>query len=283
MNKFRRVSSAEPCPVCGKADWCLVSTDGNAVICPRVEAGSVKSCGNAGYIHLLNVPYVPYVPSRQVRTRSLQARSDNSNIRFADLDRRYRVRMTDQKLRQLSRTLGLSIASLIRLGLGWDGQAFTFSMRGKRGQVVGIRRRFLSGPKSSVKGSRCGLFIPQGLSGQGPLLICEGPTDTAASLDLGYDAVGRPNCNSGVQELTGIVRGRDIIIIADSDDVGIKGAEMAAKFLMLYCNSLRIFIPPAKDIRQWVRQEVDREYIRHSIENAAEIKMNYNLKTGTKL
>jgi DNA primase len=191
--------------------------------------------------------------------------------------------MTDQKLRQLSRTLGLSAASLIRLGLGWDGQAFTFPMRGKRGQVVGIRRRFLSGPKSSVKGSRCGLFIPQGLSGEGPLLICEGPTDTAVSLDLGYNAVGRPNCNSGIQELTDIVRGRDSIIIADSDDVGINGAKRAAKFLMLYCNSLRIFVPPVKDIRQWVSQESDRGYIRHSIENATAIKMNYNLKTGMKL
>jgi hypothetical protein len=32
-----RVSRTHPCPVCGKPNWCLVSADGTAAICQRVE------------------------------------------------------------------------------------------------------------------------------------------------------------------------------------------------------------------------------------------------------
>jgi hypothetical protein len=162
--------------------------------------------------------------------------------------------MTDQRLRQLSRTLGVSVVSLIRLGLGWDGQAFTFPMKDKKGQVVGIRRRFLSGPKSSVKGSRSGLFIPQGLSGEGPLLICEGPTDTCAGLDLGYDAIGRPNCNSCTDITARYVRGRSVTIIGDNDEQGRFGAERLSAVLVLYCPQVRLLYPARqiKDLRQWL-------------------------------
>ena len=42
-----------PCPVCGKPDWCLVAEDGSAAICARIEEGSVKRCGDAGWLHIL--------------------------------------------------------------------------------------------------------------------------------------------------------------------------------------------------------------------------------------
>jgi len=44
------------CPICGKPDWCMVSSDNpedpSAVLCSRIEEGSVKSIGSAGYLHL---------------------------------------------------------------------------------------------------------------------------------------------------------------------------------------------------------------------------------------
>ena len=48
-----RVSNARPCPVCHKPDWCLVAADGSAAICARVLEGSVKRCGEAGWLHRL--------------------------------------------------------------------------------------------------------------------------------------------------------------------------------------------------------------------------------------
>jgi putative DNA primase/helicase len=45
------------CPICGKPDWCLVSsenpTDPKAVLCCRIKKGAVKSLGEAGYLHIL--------------------------------------------------------------------------------------------------------------------------------------------------------------------------------------------------------------------------------------
>ena len=51
--KMQRVNKQTPCPVCGKSDWCLVAPDKTAAICQRIQEGSVKSCGDAGYLHIL--------------------------------------------------------------------------------------------------------------------------------------------------------------------------------------------------------------------------------------
>lgn len=52
---WRRVSRQEPCPVCGKGDWCLVARDGSQALCMRRESAR---CGPAGgWLH-------PLVPGR---------------------------------------------------------------------------------------------------------------------------------------------------------------------------------------------------------------------------
>src|SRR4051812_30069671 len=50
---WRRVSRENPCPVCGKPDWCSVAADGSVATCQRVEAGAVKDLGEAGWLHRL--------------------------------------------------------------------------------------------------------------------------------------------------------------------------------------------------------------------------------------
>lgn len=54
-DKMCRVSRQNPCPICGKPDWCLVAPDGSAAICQRVTEGAVKKCGEAGWLHVLRV------------------------------------------------------------------------------------------------------------------------------------------------------------------------------------------------------------------------------------
>ena len=48
MNRVRRDN---PCPICGKPDWCLIAGDKTAAICKRIE--SPKQCGEAGWLHRL--------------------------------------------------------------------------------------------------------------------------------------------------------------------------------------------------------------------------------------
>ena len=104
--------------------------------------------------------------------------------------------------------LGVSVESLRRLGVGWSAKhrAWAFPMSNAAGDVLGIRLRLPGGKKLSVKGGKEGLVhsrrgplrLP---SGRLLLLIAEGPTDTAALLDLGFSAVGRPSCTGGVKLL----------------------------------------------------------------------------------
>jgi hypothetical protein len=66
---FLRVNRHNPCPICAKPDWCLISTDGKAVICARVE--SPRVAGSAGWLHPLDrgiTPPAPVPPPSMVRT-----------------------------------------------------------------------------------------------------------------------------------------------------------------------------------------------------------------------
>lgn len=48
-----RVNKRQPCSICGKPDWCSISTDGEIAICMRVSNGSTSDAHNGGYLHIL--------------------------------------------------------------------------------------------------------------------------------------------------------------------------------------------------------------------------------------
>ena len=56
------------------------------------------------------------------------------------------------------------------------------------------------------RGGREGLFIPRDLDPAAGLWVVEGPTDCAALLGLGIEAVGRPSCSGGMRHLAGLAR-----------------------------------------------------------------------------
>jgi len=271
-DRMRRVSAGRPCPICGKPDWCLVVPDGSAALCQRIKDGSVKKCGDAGYLHILDDRHNRHDGHKGgARPRHTLTVAHEQRGQMRDFEQtcvRYQSQLADEKLHVLARSLGVSRESLRRLRVGWDGQAHTFPMCDVCGTVIGIRRRFPSGRKASTKGSRTGLFIPTGLSGKDPLLICEGPSDTAAALDLGFDAIGRPNCSSLVKVTAQAVRGRDeIVVIADNDVVGRTGAGRLAAALAMHCRCVRVVTPPdgVKDLRQWVIGGLTRHTLREIV------------------
>lgn len=277
--KMQRVTHTEPCPICGKPDWCLVAPDGSAAICQRIEEGSLKKCGDAGYLHVLVDRHNGHnrhefcVRPRQLLKSGL---GRNGCRDFAELARRYQGQLTRDRLGALAQSLGISPRSLQRLRGGWDGRAYTFPMSDAAGKVVGIRRRFPNGGKASVKGGKTGLFIPTDLGSDGPLLICEGPTDTAAALDLGFDAVGRPNCNSLVEMTAKVAKGQtDIVIVADRDAVGIAGATKLANTVAMHCPSVRILQPPdgIKDLRQWLNRGLTPQALQDIVTTLAPIRV----------
>jgi hypothetical protein len=165
------------------------------------------------------------------------------------------------RLARFARSLGLSVASLAALGVGWSGDylAWTFPMSDPAtGKVVGIRLRRPDGRKFSVKGGREGLFLPVLAPSPGSLLaVAEGPTDTAALIDLGLPgAVGRPSCTGGVRHLVALAERRRpaaLVIFADADGPGQDGAGRLAEVLAGSVPAVRVVTQPAKDVREWLR------------------------------
>ncbi len=53
-SKWMRVNRRNLCSVCGKPDWCLISQDGKAAICARIESDKPAGNKGAGWIHVLD-------------------------------------------------------------------------------------------------------------------------------------------------------------------------------------------------------------------------------------
>jgi hypothetical protein len=275
-DRWRRVSPDRPCPICGRRDWCLLSADGSAVICPRTP--SDKRAGEAGWLHRLN-DTKPYTAGR--RTLRVSGAGQTGREDLARLAADYERALTTDRLHLLSQSLGLSPSALLSLNVGWAQEytAYAFPMKDVAGRVLGIRLRRPTGVKFALRGGKEGLFIPQPVlqreAGQKDrLLICEGPTDTAALLDLGaLWVVGRPSCTGGIRLLVELVqrkRPREVVLVADADEAGRAGAGNLASALLVYAPAVRIIEPPAglKDAREWLQSGATREDLEKVIDAA---------------
>ena len=215
------------CPVCGKPDGCLLAEDASAAICLRISAGSKKKVGTsgAGWLHILsdkpltdrkfrvNKP-VEVPPKIGFMTKYAMIYHRN----FADLKNSSREPVPE--VVKISK-LGVSLEALDLLLMGYDNTNYTFPMKNGKERIIGIRLRSDRG-KFSVRGSQNGLFWPVGIKADSKelLFICEGPTDCAALLDLGFSVIGRASCNTGLKYIKEAFEhfDRQVIIMADKDE-----------------------------------------------------------------
>jgi len=212
---FNRVTRQKPCPICEKTDWCLVSADRTAAICPRVEIGSVKRSGDAGWLHIIGDHGGGYVHPSHFEPRPPKPTKDHGKLAQA------LAAGGASKLPVLAVTLGVSLESLNRLGVGFSGVYWSFPEQDATGKTIGISRRFENGDKRQLKGSSRGLtYADDWNAGDEPLLLVEGGSDTAAVLTMGLPAIGRPSNMGGVAYLAELLDGfnRDIIVIGEHDE-----------------------------------------------------------------
>jgi hypothetical protein len=263
------------CPICERPDWCLIAADGSAAICARTESG--KRCGEAGWLHRLRDDLL-WPPRRFVRSVSLATRTLKQD--FGLLAKQYQQAVAQVHLDALALSLGLSTTALGTLGIGWSARdrAWSFPMVDSAGAVLGIRLRRNKGSKFAVRGGKEGLFLPAVESIDPRLLVCEGPTDTAALLDMGFThVVGRPSCTGGVKLLVDLVQQRrpqEVVIVADSDEPGRRGADNLASVLLGYCPMVRVVIPRRfKDAREFLRAGGTRSQLQQAIEAAPAIRL----------
>lgn len=251
---FTRVSNSQPCPACKKPDWCRVFADG-WVECMRVQSDRPAKSG--GWMHRPDGEPRRYVPS--------PPRTQPSTINSTKLMRDWLAATSPAELHEFATSLGVSTASLTALGAAWASShaAWAFPMWDGHGNVVGIRLRNERG-KFAVRGSRQGIFLAS-VPAQRTLFVCEGPTDTAAAVDLGLFAVGRPNCCCGGLEIRVYARRLDVsrvVVLSDNDKPGLDGARKVGGELKL---PFAIYVPPAKDVREFVRLGGTRVMIENTL------------------
>ena len=280
--KWRRVSREVRCPVCGKADWCLVAPDGSAAICPRVE--SAKRCGDAGFLHRLTAAEPRSRGPRRIVFPARPAPPDLTAIA-----RQYQHAAPADRLTAFAAELGVPVASLTAYSVGWAATypAWSFPMRDPAtGTVTGIRLRPPVGRKFSVTGGKESLFLPDAMSTEdGVLLVTEGASDAIAAHGIGFvNGVGRPSCTGGTSHLVALVRRRKparVVIVADNDEPGVRGAEALASVLALYSRDVRVIAPPAgtKDVREWTAAGATRPDLERLIHAADVWRITLTLTT----
>ena len=277
-NGYIRVSRRQPCPICNRRDGCLLSKDGAYAGCFRVQDGCDRNA--VGQPILLCREFPTWRHTIQESRRSLPKvwtpAKDSTGVDI-DWNNVHGQLVLDADAGQLTKhsmDIGLSVDSLQQLGIGWSkaAKAWSFPMRDDKLRIIGIRLRRPDGVKFAVSGSRNGLFIP--ISGYASrVLIEEGPTSTAALLDLGFSAIGRPSCSACVDMTARLCKGTDAVIVANHDEEkrrpdgtsyfpGQDGAEILADALRATARSVKIIEPlGAKDSRDWKKNGVTRETV----------------------
>ena len=250
-----RVSKKEPCPICAKADWCMVSDEADAALCMRVQSEKpfTMASGETAYIHNLTEKPTKWIPV---------ARKKEPPKPVVDFDAIMQegFRHTSEAVfRLFCASLGLpeeAVTTGSGVGCVWLPQyrAWGFPMRDGNYKAIGIRLRNDKGEKWAVTGSKNGIFYSLG-DLQRTIVICEGPTDTAAAIACGFFAIGRPSCSAGVNEVVDFINRnrREVsraIIIPDNDEPGLNGAEKLQAVLPVKSCIATI---PCKDMREFYK------------------------------
>lgn len=188
MSDWVRVSRAEPCPVCGRPDYCTRTTDGTAVKCMRVESPVLSPGPLGGWVHTMTdpLPPLPHKPAEKKPDWTAECRQMFSHDKAHD------------KRCSVAEELKVSVESLeaLRVGVGWDEwnnrEFSSWPSRDSDGRCIGYVRRYSDGSKRTNQGGATGVFYaPAWYTHPGPLFIVEGGSDVAACESANLNAIGR--------------------------------------------------------------------------------------------
>lgn len=291
---WRSVTPREPCPICGQDGWCCRAEDG-AIICNRAERDGLSTAGwraikrqagtdKCGLMLIRDDGLsTDVVFDRKPREKKAKTPKVSPAI-WKQRAAAYQNHMGDQRA-VLASILGVDESALAALQCGWRPERgdWTFPERNAAGEIVGVSTRLavpITGSdgkvtsKMMVPGSSHGLFYAPDAwaAGDGPILLVEGASDTAAAYTMGLAAVGRPSNTGGVEYLAELLRdvpaSRPIIVVGENDErdgkipgqkicPGRNGAILTAKRLAEEMGrEIAWAMPPAeaKDTRDYLRQ-----------------------------
>ncbi len=220
MSEWIRVSRAEPCPVCGRPDYCTRTTDGTAVKCMRVESDKPDKGQLGGWIHNLADPLPPQPPAKPVEKKADWT---------AECRKMFHHEKAHSKRCEVAEQLKVSVESLelLRVGIGWDewnGREFSsWPSRDGDGRCIGFVRRYADGTKKTNIGGTPGVFYtPNWCMFRGPVFIVEGGSDVAACYSNKLNAIGRASNTCGGYWIKQMIQkrcpGSLIIVVGERDE-----------------------------------------------------------------
>gem|GEM_PF-3410148 len=122
-----------------------------------------------------------------------------------------------------------------------------------------------------------------------PIVVVEGMSDTAAAMDLGFVAVGRPSNLGCMDELADLARSRPAIVVGENDrktdgrEPGKEGMIAAHKSLSKVSRDVVMVLPPphVKDLRAWkVNYGLTREGFLKYVQEHGQTRISAELKTA---
>lgn len=274
--EFTRVSHQNPCPICGKPDFCEIGD--RAVLCQRVESEHPNKNKAGGWFHHFGTNNALKPALRRESARYIAPLKEPETILL-----RWVKECNQMPVRCLAGNLGISEPQLHELDCIYNGLVFCFPMRDDTGKIIGIRTRNNEGQKKAITGSRSGLFYSESpealelLDENNIAFICEGPTNSAALLSMRLFPIGKPNCASGDQFVIGLLKRLNIrkaVVIADNDELkhGRRAGYIGADKLksQLHVPSCQ-WVPPSpyKDIRDFYKAGGTREMILSNLKTKA--------------
>lgn len=204
--------------------------------------------GGGGFLHILSEEFVP---KKQDKKEEVQCDWVLTHTGGAH-----------QPLIPWAKELNVGVDDLLAYrAMGKDGllQVPMYQVSG----MCGIQTRNKKGDKRFIKHSSMGLFTPYTIREHTQLVICEGFSDTVtvhhllSNLPTTFHVIGRPSCGCGDAALEEVVWKwgslKELVFIADNDDVGFDGALNCAMKLQHFVKSIKILQPPKeyKDIRAY--------------------------------
>ena len=253
-DEWLRVSRARPCVQCGKPDWCTY-TQAGVVCCMRIE--SDKPAANGGWIHNATTRPLAASTARPKRKAGYDTPDFDAALWWATA----RTAATAELLKPWADRLGLPLPAVDWTGGCTVGEMLCFPMHDGEGNVCGIRTRDQNGNKRAVTGSKAGVFLAT-VQAADEVVICEGPTDAAAALALGYEPIGRPSCTGSERHVADTLKRWDVeqaTVCADADGPGMAGAERLRDVLRAARVRVRLVTPGGhKDLRDWLKAGATR-------------------------
>lgn len=285
--KWLSVNRSNPCPACGKTDWCAWTPDGKALRCMRdgdAPVGMRRAKTDTGGGTLYVTDDDGRKDNCQPIRRPSVARPNATSDWSATVDR-LRAKLTDERLAALADATGVPAPAWAKLSPGWaDNEdlrtmkaggagwpddwptgAWVFPEHGGDGRVIGASLRAIDGRKGApggMTGARRGLIVPNDLHEHlDPVLVVEGASDVAACMALSVAAVGRPSNRAGADDLADLLDGREVLVVGERDAKpggawpGRDGAKTTAKRIAAkWGEPVKWALPPmdAKDMRAWL-------------------------------